>query len=473
VQAEAHPDADTLTSYVERSLQAAERNRVLGHLAACSQCRDIVSLSLVEPSEAVTAQGIGASAIPWWRQRWAPRLGLAASLATVAVIAAIVVELPTRKSHTASEEKAKVENHDVVPGEISTPAAASPQPSGTSQPSASLAEGERPLRSNGAGVGAGMRTMPRDEVAGNARMASAGRVSANAKDLGAASSPAQPVVVTGAMYAVEASSAPGRRQDYLNDQFFSTDGAANGSSVTDLPAAPAAKAANQFQLQNSLASGSIAFSNLPVQTQQNTKVLVIRKPPSRTHFPITVLDQIQLGFRKATPAIRPNVTSAFAMSGQELNPLREKGDNGELSAAAPPPDTYRGDLDRSSAFSPRAMSDKYEKKAETSTASWKVDGGKLLKFSDSGAWMEAYPGSEGVDFSVVKSHGSDIWAGGNNAALLHSRDGGATWERITLGASATGTIAAIEARGANILVKSSSGQSWSSQDGGKSWTLLN
>jgi photosystem II stability/assembly factor-like uncharacterized protein len=160
------------------------------------------------------------------------------------------------------------------------------------------------------------------------------------------------------------------------------------------------------------------------------------------------------------------------MAGPELNPVREKGDSGEISAAAAPADTYRGDLDRSSAFSPRAMSDKYEKKTETSAGSWKVDGGKLYKFADSGAWMEAYPSSEGVDFTVVRSHGSDIWAGGSNAALLHSRDGGATWERVTLGASATGTITAIEARGANILVKSSSGQSWSSPDGGKSWTLL-
>jgi hypothetical protein len=277
------------------------------------------------------------------------------------------------------------------------------------------------------------------------------------------------------MYAVEASSAPGTRQDYLNNQFFNGDGATNGSPVTDLPAAPAVKAANQFQLQNSLANSSqFAFSNLPAQTQQNTTVLKIRKPPSRSRFPITVLDQIQLGFRRATPAIRPNVTSAFAMGGPELNPLREKGDTGELPAAAPPPDTYRGDLDRSSAFSPRAMDrTSYEKKTETSSASWKVDAGKLLKYGDSGAWMEAYPGSEGVDFTVVRSHGSDIWAGGSNAALLHSRDGGATWERITLGASATGTITAIEARGANILVKSSSGQSWSSPDGGKSWTLLN
>jgi hypothetical protein len=456
---------------VERALPGAERNRVLGHLAACSQCRDIVAFSLVEPSEAAPAtQVVTASPIPWWRQRWAPRLGWAASLATLAVIAAVVVELPSKKSHTASEEKAKVENHGVLPGDISTPAPANVQPSGSTQPAVSVADEDR-LRGNEAGLITRNRAEVRDQVASNGRLASAG-TSSSPKELGAVSSPAQPVDANRAMYAFETSSAPGTRQDYLNNQIFSTDGAANGSQVADLPAAPAAKAANQFQLQNSLANSSqFAFSNLPTQTQQNTKVLVIHKPPSRSRFPMTVLDQIPLGFRRSTPVIRPNVTTAFAMSGSELNPTREK-DMAELAVAGSGGDTYRGDLDRSSAFSPRAMSDKYEKKTEASASSWKVDSGKLLKFADSGAWMEAYPGSEGVDFSVVRSHGSDIWAGGSNAALLHSRDGGATWERITLGASATGAITVIEARGANILVKSSSGQSWSSQDGGKSWTLL-
>jgi hypothetical protein len=473
VQEEAHPDADTLTAYVERSLPALERNRVLGHLAGCSQCRDIVALTLVEPVEAMAVRVAAASsALPWWRQRWAPRLGLAASLATVAVIAAVVVELPRTGKQTPSDAKARLENHAVDSG---SPASPGLQPS--VPPPASLAEGDRAVRGNAAGLSAASRTGLRDQLSGNDRVSFARRASAGAKDMGAVTIPAQPVPIirNSTIYAYEVSTLPASQQDYLNNQIFSMDGAANGAvQATDLPAAPAVKTANQFQLQNSMVnSRQFAFSNLPTQTQQNTKVLVIHKPPSRTHFPMVVLDQIPLGFRRAAPAIRPNVTFSSAMTA-ELNPLKEKSDIalGEVAATSSTADAYRGDLDRSSAFSPRAMSDKYEKKAETSAASWKVDGGRLLKFGDSGAWMEAYPRSEGVDFSVVRSHGLEIWAGGSHAALVHSRDGGATWERITLGASAAGTITAIEARGANILVKSSSGQSWSSPDGGKSWTLL-
>jgi photosystem II stability/assembly factor-like uncharacterized protein len=43
---------------------------------------------------------------------------------------------------------------------------------------------------------------------------------------------------------------------------------------------------------------------------------------------------------------------------------------------------------------------------------------------------------------------------------------------VTLGAAATGAITSIEVAGQNLLVKSSSGQVWNSQDGGKSWTVV-
>jgi photosystem II stability/assembly factor-like uncharacterized protein len=103
---------------------------------------------------------------------------------------------------------------------------------------------------------------------------------------------------------------------------------------------------------------------------------------------------------------------------------------------------------------------------------WKVVQGKLLRSSDLSHWSEENPRSENLKFSVVSANGSEIWAGGSDAALVHSPDGGATWERVTLGAAATGAITSIEVAGQNLLVKSSSGQVWNSQDGGKSWTVV-
>ena len=46
--AEAHPDPDLLTAFVERSLPERERGQVVGHLAECAACRDVVALAQPE-----------------------------------------------------------------------------------------------------------------------------------------------------------------------------------------------------------------------------------------------------------------------------------------------------------------------------------------------------------------------------------------------------------------------------------------
>jgi hypothetical protein len=66
-KAAVHPEPDLLTAFAERSLGERERGQVLEHLAQCSDCREIVSLSIpeLEPASAVSS---GARA-PWlgWR----------------------------------------------------------------------------------------------------------------------------------------------------------------------------------------------------------------------------------------------------------------------------------------------------------------------------------------------------------------------------------------------------------------------
>jgi hypothetical protein len=49
----AHPDADLLTAFAEQVLSGAERDDVLGHLALCVDCREVVALTL--PAETVAA----------------------------------------------------------------------------------------------------------------------------------------------------------------------------------------------------------------------------------------------------------------------------------------------------------------------------------------------------------------------------------------------------------------------------------
>ena len=44
--ADSHPDADLLTAFAEQSLAGLERDHVVGHLAICSGCREVISLAL-------------------------------------------------------------------------------------------------------------------------------------------------------------------------------------------------------------------------------------------------------------------------------------------------------------------------------------------------------------------------------------------------------------------------------------------
>jgi photosystem II stability/assembly factor-like uncharacterized protein len=71
----------------------------------------------------------------------------------------------------------------------------------------------------------------------------------------------------------------------------------------------------------------------------------------------------------------------------------------------------------------------------------------------------------------VTARGNDVWAGGSNASIIHSRDGGQTWETVRLGEAATGNIVSIMAGTLNVQVKTSDNQLWSSTDAGKTWSL--
>ena len=106
-----HPDADTLTAYVEQLLPASERKLVLEHIAVCGDCREIVFLAIPEDvavagpeplvPEAMAPQAV-VSRVPA-RRRWflTPGFGLAASIAAMAVAVTLVIEIPHRNQPLA------------------------------------------------------------------------------------------------------------------------------------------------------------------------------------------------------------------------------------------------------------------------------------------------------------------------------------------------------------------------------------
>lgn len=79
----AHPDADVITAFAEKSLSERERDQVLGHLAECHDCREVLALSF--PSGEVAAV---APVRPIWLT-W-PVLRWGALAACVVVVGAAV-----------------------------------------------------------------------------------------------------------------------------------------------------------------------------------------------------------------------------------------------------------------------------------------------------------------------------------------------------------------------------------------------
>ena len=80
-----HPDPNLLTAFVERSLKSGDRLRVLEHLSACSNCREVVSFSAMQPETSTVSLAPSASGwLSWPALRWG------AAVACVVVVGAAV-----------------------------------------------------------------------------------------------------------------------------------------------------------------------------------------------------------------------------------------------------------------------------------------------------------------------------------------------------------------------------------------------
>jgi Photosynthesis system II assembly factor YCF48 len=463
-----HPDADTLTAYMEQLLQGPERNQVLEHLAGCGQCREVMALSLPEQpvagQEAAVIAGIPSSGRRW--RFWTPAFGMAASLASLAIIAAVIIELPRKSVQEQRQNQA------------SQPA---PAASGSTAPSAT------PSQPEAAPLADVQPVQPMTSREGPHPAAPKPLAVSNSSSV--AAPPLEVARDTPPLMASNPASIPGRaRQGYLNSQMFTNADKYNFNlgvaGATELPSAPPPRSLGDRAQITPLLTNTIplpVFADAPLQIEGSKAGRTFAgssAPSSRFGAPLlTALGRNtkQLLERRTSPFITANSFAGHTMGGSQFNPAKETEQSVEVTAAAPLVERNSAELDQSRAFSARALAssspDRRMEKAAAPELAWKVTDGKLLKSSDSGGWVEGFSAGEGIAFSVVSFHGPEIWAGGGNAALIHSRDAGATWERITLGSFATGTISSIEGEGLRIHVKSSSGQSWHSPDGGKTWTL--
>jgi Photosynthesis system II assembly factor YCF48/Putative zinc-finger len=458
-----HPDADQLTAYVEELLPVDERDQILQHLARCSDCRDVVALTtpdtVSEPQPEVEVAAAVAAPAP--RRRWflSPAFGMVGSLAAVVLGVALILRLPQNtQSFNNTRTQQQVQKTGVT---------LAPQP--TAESSVAVAN---------------TQAANAPEVANQQASSAAGRAKTESHPALVArldnTAPAQIAIRTPKVTktAVPAFTAESRQQDYVNRMFLANAYQTAVPSGLELPQAPAPSRTNLLFPTPSTVAGSSFQSNGAFTVPSNSPaagqgmITVYSSPMAKgttVMSKIVALGKHPLGSKHLGPPISSSVLGNSAMFKPDTG-VAQPSD--AISAAGTAGRAEAGVLAQSPAFTSNALASLPRRQMLGAPQyQWKVVQGKLLRSSDLTHWTEENPAGENLQYSVVSHDGAEIWAGGADAALVHSRDGGTTWERITLGASATGAITSIEVAGQNLQVKSSSGQSWASQDGGRSWVL--
>lgn len=454
-----HPDADTITAFVEHSLPAAERKTVLAHLSVCEPCREVVSLSQPGLAELETQTVLAPAPVSRWRRLLTPSFSIAATVTAMAVIAVLVLQLPQKSTppsaQSTQQAKATAPAEQKASAEAKEPAIAQPtEDKSSAAPAATLLD----------------RTEPAKE--GNRQASARHDQPIDVRALGgvaASASTAKTPVLTA-----------GLKKDYVNTDFFTANSnetvVANSEADKNIPSAPQPQPAATGNGFISAKNKMPAFADIPQNTAAKPDVRLLTPTPPHQRFDCPVCKIVSasartLHLRSVTPSIRSGAVSDSAMGAPGMfSSTLEKSQPSEISAA--PARAEGGSLASSDALSRAALGESNYKYRESSATVWKIAGGKLVKSSSPSQWEDAYPAAS-FQFTFVNARGNDVWAGGSSAFLIHSSDGGSTWEIVKLGDTATGTIVNILAGALNIQVKTSDNQLWSSADGGKTWTMHN
>lgn len=470
-----HPDADTLTALTEQLLPAAERQQVLAHLSACGQCREVFALSQPQLSESVTQPVIKPVPVSRWRKLFTPTFGLAATAAAMAIIAAVMLVPQKTSRQSQPNHEAKVTQPAAQPNVTTGPQSNAPSPAPPEVDNAladkATASDQKRESANESSVRAAAAPPAK------AKNAPVNLAAANNKDV-IARQPAMAANRSAAPAPQPALTAGLRKQDFVNTgRIFAannTDNFSDDSNANGLPASPAPQASASEATFVAGNQGKITiFQDIPTNLASNQANLrVVTPPPAPEHFSCPMCKAVEKKARNVwrripgtTPAINTNALTLSAMGGQgKFSGQLQKEQPAEMAAAPEKPANVEG-LQRFEGLSSRSMANAY---TDSTTPLWKVMGGKLVKSAGLGQWEDAYPGAS-FQFSVVSARGNEIWAGGTNASVIHSRDGGATWEVPKLGDAASGSVLSILINGNTVQIKTSDNQSWSSADGGKTW----
>lgn len=453
-----HPDADTITAYVEQYLSATERENVAAHFAVCEPCREVLVLSQPEIAEVQTV--LRPAPVPAWRRLFSPKFGIAALVASMAIIAVLVLQLPHQAEQNAqSQQPQTTATNQAAPVQT-------PQPPTAFVPETQTPGNQIPENSNDRPSAVPSSASGNSKKTAN-QIQPSQPVTRNAMAVPPPPPPAKAPVLTAAL-----------KKDYVNTDFFSNNGSdvvLENQNANTVPSAPQPQTGKDAAVKafDTSATRTTMFSDLPAASNGKPNLLIFTPPPATEHC--------KFCSKIATATVhtfRSHLANPLRSSTISSSTLGEPGMfSGTLQAgasvpvpAAPEKSSDADSLSSTSAFSSPAITGGRPILARKSAVLWKVAGGKLIKSATPSVWEDAYPAA-GIQFSAVNARGNEVWAGGSDTSLIHSLDGGVTWEIVKLGADASGNIVGITAESTNVQVKTSDKQVWSSIDGGKTWSL--
>jgi Photosynthesis system II assembly factor YCF48/Putative zinc-finger len=433
----AHPDADLLTAFAERSLTGRERAGVMKHLAQCGDCREVVALALPpEVEDALVAKG--GSRASWFRLpvlRWA---AVAVGIA-VALLAGTLNPNQTMRTRSTNELQkpetvatlaqpaSSLENHAqtrATPPEAKDKLMAK-QSASTALGSAARSRATIPSRafSNGALVGSGVGV-------GGASSARNGAVAA---------APARELA--------RADAAPA----YLTSPAVSTQAAAPPPSRPMPPAV-----SETVEVSSAAGPAETEQADLGSEKENFSRA----KPP---------VDQQIVSGASSLPIQGRNVTSLQTLSSSNSEAAAPRwtiAANGALQRSFDGGTTWQdvkvtadGSLDANLTLKATTMA----KAAASATAEGKTKDKKFPTFAT-------------PVFRAVAANGMEVWAGGSGGVLYHTVDAGNSWSRVVpsfSGIVVGGDIISIEFPDQQHgRLTTSTGEAWTTGDGGQTWLKL-
>lgn len=414
-----HPDADLLTAFSEQSLLGSERARVMEHLAACDDCRDIVALALpvteivVSPVSTLVRSGwLGLPILRWG--------ALAAGLSAVILVGVLQYSHSRNDSTVASNYAQEV---------VRLPLASNSAPS--TQNSVPLTEKQSSL-----GHQASTGQKPSVEVGRTDRAAG------------------HEVVFAKTAQFANARSAP-----------------PNPTAATRQKVKPAATSESlELQTSTAVSSGSAAAS--PIQrfrhlAQDEAQLL----PEGGNVANLTNFDVVKAKDPVPTQAASSNAPTSLASP----SPLQTSP---SLMLRALPRWMVNasGGLQRSfdgghtwENVNP-ALSEARASNHPPTQPTDRPDVTNSIQAKNQKAEVAVDPG---VVFRAVFAFGVEVWAGGGSGVLYHTSDGGNHWIRITpsiAGAGLTGDIVGIQfSDPQHGKISTSNAELWTTSDTGQSW----